>query len=401
MDPQTPAKTRVASKGVKLLTIAALLLLLVVGVVAAYRLLNRHTMDAKEVNQKKGTSAPRDTREEKASTGYGSDGVVSDDKGAPRSDATATKKPEVADGKSVVSPTLPPNRKPGTQSRVADPVSPKGSAPAPHAEGTSSVPNSPKSQPSHGQSSQSPSSSSEPPTPAPQPSVDQANQLRRTMEARYGVKILYGTETGHYRPGGRITTPLVGDAIKEALQELDRVLGWYPAGFFREFSAYGVNLSFYLVAGIAQGGSFAGFADAQFMNDLKITLLKLPLMSFTAHHEIMHAIDSFMELKMYPGNPYDEYTALNPAGFQYGVFNKALVWGHSENSAYFTTEYGQTNRREDKAEMFKFMTRESGSVGAIFARHPHLNAKARVIARQIDAVFQTAGPNEFWTRHLR
>lgn len=400
MDLQTLAKTKGVSKGIKLLAIAVLLLLLAVGVAAAYRSLNRNTTDAEGVNQKSSTSDPRDTREGKSSMGYGSNDVASDSKEIPHSDATATKKPEAADGKSTVLSTLP-NRKPGGQpSRAADPVLPKRLTPAPRAESEPSIPKSPKSQSSNGQSSQS-SSLPQSPVSTPQSPVDQANQLRRSMEARYGVKILYGTETDHYRPGGRITAPLTGDAIKEALQELDRVLGRYPAGFFREFSVHGVNLSFYLVAGITQGGSFAGFADAQFMNDLKITLLKLPLMSFTAHHEIMHAIDSFMELKMYPGNPYDEYTAINPAGFQYGVFNRALVWGYSENGAYFTTEYGQTNRREDKAEMFKFMTRESGSVSAIFARHPYLNVKARVIARQIDAVFQTAGPNEFWTRHLR
>lgn len=250
----------------------------------------------------------------------------------------------------------------------------------------------------------------QPPAPQPQPPVDPNHKLRQEIEVAYGVKVRYGaSETNGYYPRGVTTDPLKPDQYADALKDLKGVLSHYPAGFFGEFRSNGMPLTFYLV-NHAQG-AFTGFFDWQFINNLKITLVRSDLLfNLTANHEITHAIDTFMEIKMHPNKPYKKYTDLNPAGFRYRHDPGGLSEGASayvftynstnKNNIYFTTEYGQTNPREDRAEVFKFMMRDRDSLG-VFKGTPHIKAKARVIARQIEANFITANSSAYWNRFLK
>ena len=241
-----------------------------------------------------------------------------------------------------------------------------------------------------------------PQPPAPQP-VDLANSLRQEIEATYHVKVRYGAaETNSYTA----TQALQPNQYIGMLSELKNILRRYPNGFFREFRANGMPLTFYLVDSV-QNNAFAGFFDRQFVNDLKIVLTRKDyFLSLTANHEITHAIDTFLDIKMYPREPYSEYTALNPAGFKYlsedqNVNFPQYVWTNdNRQNAYFTTAYAQSTPREDRAELFKFMMRDYDAVG-IFNNSPHLRAKAQVLARQINQNFVTAGPNAYWNRLLK
>ena len=245
-----------------------------------------------------------------------------------------------------------------------------------------------------------------PQPPAPQP-VDLANSLRQEIEATYHVKVRYGAaETNSYTPRHTATQALQPNQYIGMLSELKNILRRYPNGFFREFRANGMPLTFYLVDSV-QNNAFAGFFDRQFVNDLKIVLTRKDyFLSLTANHEITHAIDTFLDIKMYPREPYSEYTALNPAGFKYlsedqNVNFPQYVWTNdNRQNAYFTTAYAQSTPREDRAELFKFMMRDYDAVG-IFNNSPHLRAKAQVLARQINQNFATAGPNAYWNRLLK
>lgn len=256
-----------------------------------------------------------------------------------------------------------------------------------------------------------PSQPTPPPNPTPQPPapqpVDLANSLRQEIEATYHVKVRYGAaETNGYAPRHTATQALQPNQYIGMLSELKNVLRRYPNGFFREFRANGMPLTFYLVDSV-QNNAFAGFFDRQFVNDLKIVLTRKDyFLSLTANHEITHAIDTFLDIKMYPREPYSEYTALNPAGFKYLSEDRdanfpQYVWTNdNRQNAYFTTAYAQSTPREDRAELFKFMMRDYDAVG-IFNNSPYLRAKAQVLARQINQNFATAGPNAYWNRFLK
>lgn len=295
--------------------------------------------------------------------------------------------------------TTPSEQKPATGDKPkAQPTTP--SQPQPNAPATSHQPTTPS------KPTPQPNPAPRPPAPQPQP-VDSANSLRQEIEATYHVKVRYGAaETNGYAPRHTATQALQPNQYIGMLSELKNILRRYPNGFFREFRANGMPLTFYLVDSV-QNNAFAGFFDRQFVNDLKIVLTRKDyFLSLTANHEITHAIDTFLDIKMYPREPYSEYTALNPAGFKYLSEDRdanfpQYVWKNdNRQNAYFTTAYAQSTPREDRAELFKFMMRDYDAVG-IFKNSPYLRAKAQVLARQINQNFATAGPNAYWNRLLK
>lgn len=312
-------------------------------------------------------------------------------------DASKTTGKTKANSQDKTKATTPSEQKPTTGDKPkAQPTTP--SQPQPNTPVTPHRPTTP-SQPT-------PQPNPTPQPPAPQP-VDLANSLRQEIEATYHVRVRYGAaETNGYTPRHTATQALQPNQYIGMLSELKNILRRYPNGFFREFRANGMPLTFYLVDSV-QNNAFAGFFDRQFVNDLKIVLTRKDyFLSLTANHEITHAIDTFLDIKMYPREPYSEYTALNPAGFKYlsedrNVNFPQYVWTNdNRQNAYFTTAYAQSTPREDRAELFKFMMRDYDAVG-IFNNSPYLRAKAQVLAQQINQNFATAGPNAYWNRFLK
>lgn len=85
------------------------------------------------------------------------------------------------------------------------------------------------------------------PNPTPQP-VDLANSLRQEIEATYHVRVRYGAaETNGYTPRHTATQALQPNQYVGMLSQLKNVLHRYPNGFFREFRANDMPLTFYLV----------------------------------------------------------------------------------------------------------------------------------------------------------
>ncbi len=231
--------------------------------------------------------------------------------------------------------------------------------------------------------------------------VDEVDSLRKKLESTYHITIKYGHELGNYRPKGLTPTKMTDkEEIKKHLKLIENELKKYPTGFFKEFD--GMPLTIYLVTSVP-GNAFAGFTDKEFMNNIKITLTDNFLFEYTFNHEIMHYIDAYLEIKMYPRNPYDEYMNLNPQGYQYGKPIQSYNYGYNQQvrGAYFLNDYSQSNVREDRAEVFKQMiTRLYKPVG-MFNNGETLQRKALVIDQQIRDNFKTAKGTLYWDKIVK
>lgn len=232
----------------------------------------------------------------------------------------------------------------------------------------------------------------------PKEENDEVDTLRKKIENTYGITIKYGNELGSYRPK-RLTPTILNDKekIKKELNLINNELKKYPTGFFRDFS--GMPLTIYLVSSVP-GNVFSGFTDREFMSDIKITLTENYFFEYTLNHELMHYIDAYLEIKMYPANPYDEYMALNPLDFNYGTINKNYNYGNNGviKGAYFIDDYAQSSVREDRAELFKNMITRLYKPAGMFDNGEILQKKAFIIDKQIRQYFKSANGTTYWDK---
>lgn len=227
---------------------------------------------------------------------------------------------------------------------------------------------------------------------------DENDIYRKKIESTYGVTIKYGDEIGDYKPK-RLTPTKLKDSnkIKENLGYIETEFKKYPTEFFKDFK--GMPLTIYLVESVPNN-SFTGYTDREFMNDIKITVVNSYFFSYTLNHEIMHYIDAYLEIKMYPNDPYQEYMKLNPSGFVYGNAQEKYNYGYNSQikGSYFLNSYSQLNPREDRAEIFKQMiTRPYKPVG-MFDEGEVIRKKALVISEQIKTYFPSAKGTQYWDK---
>lgn len=222
--------------------------------------------------------------------------------------------------------------------------------------------------------------------------TDPNDALRKSMESTYGVTIKYGTELGDYSPGGGGYTPITDTTkIREMLNAIKAEMVKYPAGFFKDFGD--MKLTINLVEAVP-GNWFAGLTEHEFYTDIKITLVDMSFLGYTFDHEMMHYIDCYLDIKTYPNNQFDAYTAINPADFKYGTTDDRYVLSKNDYNyaqTYFASEYGQTNVREDRAEVFKYMIGRAYKPTGWFDNTP-LKAKASVIRQQLIDYFPSVKP---------
>ena len=163
---------------------------------------------------------------------------------------------------------------------------------------------------------------------------------------------------------------------------------YFPTGFFRDVKRIkDMDLTIYLIKSVP-GNAFSGLTDKEFMDDIRITLVAGDMYS-VVHHEIMHYIDAYLSLCMWPGSPEDGWEDLNPPGFQYGSFISSYNYDITKRNtdAFFLNNYGQTNYLEDRATIFgDLMFRAYAPTGCYAADSP-VHAKAMLIAAQIKQYF--------------
>lgn len=231
---------------------------------------------------------------------------------------------------------------------------------------------------------------------------DKNDTLRKKIENSYGVKILYGDEIGSYRPK-RITPVKLTDesTITNYLNRVNTELAKYPKGFFNDFNKKNMPLTIYLIK--SANGAFSGFTDYEFMTNIKMTLATDFNFEYTLHHEMMHYIDCYLNIVMYPKNPYDEYEKLNPTGFSYGHAQTSEIYnmGNNPRGAYFVSQYGSTHVTEDRAEVFKYMMARAYAPIGCFEAGETINKKAKVISNQIKTYFPSVHSTAHWDRFIK
>lgn len=239
--------------------------------------------------------------------------------------------------------------------------------------------------------------------PVTPPVVEDKNNIKRkNMESAYGIKILYGDEIGDYHPRGITPTRLTSESdIETYLTRLNGELAKYPKGFFNDFKKEGMPLTIYLVKGV--NGAFAGFTDYQFMNNIKLTLVTNYNFEYTIHHELMHYIDCYLDIKMYPNEPYSEYEALNPSGFVYGSAKEEYIYNMASRprGTYFVTSYSTTHVKEDRAEVFQYMTARAYAPIGCFEPNEVIRKKAEIISKQIKTYFPSVTGSAIWDRFIK
>lgn len=231
---------------------------------------------------------------------------------------------------------------------------------------------------------------------------DKNNTKRKNMESTYGIKILYGDEIGDYHPRGITPTRLTSESdIDKYLTRLNSELTKYPKGFFNDFKKAGMPLTIYLVKSV--NGAFAGFTDYQFMNNIKLTLVTNYNFEYTIHHELMHYIDCYLDIKMYPNEPYSEYESLNPSGFVYGSAKEEYIYNMASRprGTYFVTSYSTTHVKEDRAEVFQYMTARAYAPIGCFEPNEVIRKKAEIISKQIKEYFPSVTGAAHWDRFIK
>lgn len=232
---------------------------------------------------------------------------------------------------------------------------------------------------------------------------DEVDELRKNIQNTYGITIKYGNEIGSYKPKRLTPEPLTNqDEIKKALNTMKTELVKYPNGLFKTMKNNGMPLTIFIIASIS-GNAFEGFTDHEFGDDIKITLVNNFSLAYTMNHEIMHYIDKYLEIKMYPASPYTEYIALNPPGFSYGNINTNynFKYNASPDEVYFFDSYSQYSVKEDRAQIFKQMITRTYKLNGLFNNNGVLNQKANIIDKQIRQYFNCANSTLYWDKYIK
>lgn len=223
------------------------------------------------------------------------------------------------------------------------------------------------------------------------------NDLRNSIQNRYGITVRYGAETNGYTVGG-LSSIMLSDAnrINELLNSLNYNLSLYPSGFFQETKQGDYSLTIYLLKRYSQE-NVTGITDSTTKN-VVISLATDYSFVESLHHELYHYIEKYM---FYRGVNYTTWNSLNPVGFNYGKTNTAISYVNTQDPyASFVNIYAQTDEYEDRASTFEYMM--STSEASCLVTGTTIWKKAKYMCEQIDAVFQSVSPSvtEYWERYI-
>ncbi len=236
-------------------------------------------------------------------------------------------------------------------------------------------------------------------------SKEQINdELRKSIQTKYGVTIKYGEEMGDYKLKGKLPTKLTDpDEINENLKNIKTHIAYYPVGFFKEMKNYDMPLTIYLVKNIP-GSGIVGIADKEFYSDIKITICTDQFFFRVFHHEVYHYIEAYMETKGYNNSIFKNWDSLNPEGFSYGKTNSNYSYSLVDNDkiAYFINNYGQTNEREDRATIFEDLMARAYEPKNSYIESNNIWTKGKMISEEIDRYFKTvtSSKTERWERFI-
>ena len=192
-------------------------------------------------------------------------------------------------------------------------------------------------------------------------------EIADTMSRQYGVQILLWTDATAFEPWDYTLVPEYQvSVIRENLKELDQFLSLYPEGFLQkaaERTGSG-RIQICLVRSILGKEDVAGTLDEavglQYWDHNANSYLCLSVqpegLFRNACHEMSHIIDSRV---LTVCKAYDDWSTLNPSGFQYGyshISNLSLDdrgWTVGTNRAFIDL-YSMTYPKEDRARIMEF-----------------------------------------------
>jgi len=213
------------------------------------------------------------------------------------------------------------------------------------------------------------------------PALD-AKTYAKKLGSDYGVEIIVGEDVLAY-PGGDYTVDAVSDEedTSKTLKELEKTLGKFPEGFFREYSEpcgeeYGPNKIKFYITGNIYGPDYSTSTIAALTtpeydmcveSNIALDVKYTNNMEYNIAHELWHAIEdrlTFGNDDMYdtleewldflPYGTYYNYGYRNNSGEDYDEIRYTLS-DPVDGNAYFIDSYSLTWPHEDRARVFENM----------------------------------------------
>ena len=239
------------------------------------------------------------------------------------------------------------------------------------------------------------------------------------IEQKYGVRILVGNEVKLsersaqyiFETREELDDPYVIEDELYYLSELDKLLGFYPKGFFDHFKtengSFGLRLS---LVNSLKNDEFTDFEaggiafTSGLWYDIAIKTTMLGSKDASLHHEMWHSVENILNSKgLFDEFAWDEF---NPEGFTYtsdfdkyatdAEFNETLLeyaltnkTGNTDD-VYFVSSYSTVTAMEDRATLIEQVTSiewdyDNDLSDYLFgtenmAKYPHLKAKLDFLA---------------------
>ena len=235
----------------------------------------------------------------------------------------------------------------------------------------------------------------------PEPVLEAALYERaEALSERFGLKILIAEQCAedysHYSTY-HLTDP---GFVREELDILERALGMYPEGFFRQLPYDTVDhIQIELVGGLSkkdgvenQPDDITAFVEEQ-EGYIRIVINGFLFSENTVYHEFSHVIDRRLawDAQIRADALYSEehWLSLQPEGFAYAGSYTDMPEETLRylESGYFVTDYSMTYPTEDRATLFADAMAQSPLVEI----SPGLQAKMDYYARCIRDCFNTEG----------
>lgn len=239
-------------------------------------------------------------------------------------------------------------------------------------------------------------------------SLQEARQQADVLEQRYGVRILLSSQCREAAAlssypitlSDTMDTEAELNGVRAVLAAMDRSFALYPEGFLAQFRnrAGEGGLCFLLVAHIDSDYGVVGCtydsADWQYIAlDVQADYMR----EGTVCHEIWHATENEILSRDYTTFNWDDWNALNPAGFTYwndsGDYDRYDArWTMFDNSegVYFVDSYAKLAAQEDRARIMEYFMAHEDEAGLLI-QSDAIRQKLEWMCRAVRECFDTAG----------
>ena len=139
------------------------------------------------------------------------------------------------------------------------------------------------------------------------------------------------------------------------MNDLNRTLGLYPNGMFKEIKNGGIPLTIMLI-GSYSDNSITGVTDSSYTY-ATISISSMYAFDESFYHESYHYIERYMFKN---GANFNSWDSLNPSNFTWNTIDGSLSYSSTfSESAPFVNNYAQTSAAEDRASTFEYMMANS------------------------------------------